>query len=77
MMSQLPYVLLVLFAMPDGGHSVMETAQQYDSPLSCSMRAFIENEHVKDRTYVCVTRGDAASLLRLAPQQALQANSVP
>lgn len=62
-MPQLPYVLLVLFTMPNGGHSVMETAYQYDSPLSCSMRAFIENDRVDDRTYVCVTRSHAALLL--------------
>lgn len=63
MMTELPFVLLVLFAMPGGGHSVMETVQQFDSPLSCSMRAFIESEHVDDRTYVCVTRYDAEKLL--------------
>ena len=63
MMTELPFVLLVLFAMPGGGHSVMETAQQFNSPLSCSMRAFIESEHVDDRTYVCVTRNDAEKLL--------------
>ncbi len=68
-MSQLPYVLLVLFAMPDGGHAVMKTAQQYDTPLSCSTRAFIENDQVTDRTYVCVTRDDAESLLRTSRQQ--------
>lgn len=71
-MSQLPYVLLVLFAMPDGGHTVMETAHQYDSPLSCSMRAFIENDQVEDRTYVCVTRGDAESLLQATRGQPFQ-----
>lgn len=70
MMTQLPYVLLVLFAMPGGGHTVMETTQQYDSPLSCSMRAFIENEHVTDRTYVCVTRQHAETLLH--PAQSMQ-----
>jgi hypothetical protein len=41
----------------------METAQQFDSPLSCSMRALIESEQVDDRTYVCVTRVQAEKLL--------------
>jgi hypothetical protein len=63
MMTQLPFVLLVLFAIPGDGHLVMETAQQFSSPLSCSMRAFIENEDVNDRTYVCVSRSHAALLL--------------
>jgi len=36
------------------------------------MRAFIENDQVSDRTYVCVTRGDAVSLLRRSQKQAAQ-----
>jgi hypothetical protein len=72
MMSQLPYVLLVLFAMPDGSHTVMETAQQYESPLSCSMRAFIQNDPIKDRTYVCVTRSNAEILLQASKSEAIQ-----
>ena len=63
MMTQLPYVLVILFSMPGGHHIVMETMQQYTSPLSCSMRAFIENEQVSDRTFVCVTRDHAMRLL--------------
>jgi hypothetical protein len=63
MMTQLPFVLLVLFAIPGDGHVVMETAQQFTSPLSCSMRALIENEGVDDRTYVCVSRNHAELLL--------------
>ena len=63
MMTQLPYVLVILFSMPGGQHVVMETMQQYTSPLSCSMRAFIENEQVSDRTFVCVTREHAKRLL--------------
>lgn len=74
-MSQLPYVLLVLFAMPDGGHTVMKTTQQYDSPLSCSTRAFIENDQIADRTYVCVARDDAESLLRTSRKQAAQTST--
>ena len=70
MMTQLPFVLLVLFAIPGGNHVAMETAQQFSSPLSCSMRAFIENEQVKDRTYVCVSR-DRAEMM-LASQRTIQ-----
>ena len=74
-MSQLPYILLVLFAMPDGAHTVKETAQQYDSPLSCSMRAFIENDQVDDRTYVCVTRDDAKTILKTSRKQAAHSST--
>jgi len=55
MMSQLPYVLLVLFAMPDGGHTIMDTTQRYDSATSCNVQALIENAEASDRVYVCVT----------------------
>jgi len=72
MTAQLPYVLLVLFAMPDGGHTVTETAFQYESPLSCSMRAFIENDQAKDRTYVCVTRANAETLLQASRSRSVQ-----
>lgn len=63
MMTHLPFVLVVLIGIPGGSQVVMETTQQFGSPLSCSMRAFIENEHVKDRTYVCVTRDRAEMML--------------
>lgn len=72
-MSQLPYVLLVLFAMPDGGQSVKDTAQQYESPQSCNVRAFIENDQTNDRTYVCVTRNNAENLLRTPRKQTAKA----
>jgi len=62
-MTQLPYVLVVLFSLNNGSVGVMDTAQTFNSALSCSMKAFIENESVKDRTYVCVTRDRAASLM--------------
>jgi hypothetical protein len=62
-MTQLPFVLLVLIGIPGGNQVAMETTQQFSSPLSCSMRAFIENEQVKDRTYVCVTRDRAEMML--------------
>lgn len=75
MMTELPFVLLVLFAVPDGGPIVMETAQQFTSPLSCSMRAFIENDQVKDRTFVCVTRDHAAMLL--SNQRQIQVGAAP
>jgi len=55
MMSQFSYVLLVLFAMPDGGHTVMDTTQRYDSATSCNVQALIENAQATDRIYVCVT----------------------
>lgn len=61
-MSSLPYVLIVLFAMGDGTVATIQTAQSFHSPLSCSMRAFLENESSRDRTYVCVTRQDALVL---------------
>ena len=61
-MATLPYVLIVLFSLSDGSVGVMRTAQSYASPLSCSMQAFLENETVKDRTYVCVSREGATSL---------------
>lgn len=61
-MSSLPYVLIVLFAMGDGSVTTIQTSQSFDSPLSCSMRAFLENESSRDRTYVCVTREDALAL---------------
>ena len=64
MMTTLPFVLVVLFTMDDGQISAMETMQQYSSPLSCSMRAFIESEQARDRTYVCMTRENAADLLK-------------
>jgi hypothetical protein len=75
MMTDLPFVLLVLFAMPNGGPVVMETTEQFSSPLSCSMQAFIENEQVNDRTYVCVTR-DRAEML-LASQRNIQLGAAP
>ncbi len=74
MMTELPFVLLVLFAIPGGGPIVMETTQQFTSPLSCSMRAFIENEQADDRTYVCVDRSHAQSLL--ANQRTIQLGAV-
>ena len=64
--------MLVLFAMPDGGHTVKETAQQYDSPQSCNVRAFIENDQTDDRTYVCVTRDGAKTLLQTSRKPAAQ-----
>jgi hypothetical protein len=75
MMTELPFVLLVLFAMPNGNPIVMETTQQFSSPLSCSMRAFIENDEVYDRTYVCVSRGHAATLLE--NQRNIQLGAMP
>ena len=74
-MSQLPYVLLVLFAMPDGGHTLMETTRQYDSPTSCNVRALIENEQVTDRTYMCVTRDNTEIRLGTSRHQASQAST--
>lgn len=71
-MSQLPYVLLVLFSMPDGSHTVVETAQQYKTPASCNIQALIENEQVTDRTYVCVTRGGTEIRLKTSRKQAAQ-----
>lgn len=62
-MTQLPYILIVLFTLNDGAVGVMDTSQAFSSPLSCSMKAFIENEAAEDRTYVCVTRDRAASLM--------------
>jgi hypothetical protein len=62
-MTQLPYVLIVLFSLNNGAVGIMDTSQTFASPMSCSMRAFIENETVDDRTYVCVTRDRAASLM--------------
>lgn len=70
MTSQLPYILLMLFAMPDGGHTVTETAQRYESPPSCSIRALIENDRADDRTYICVTRDHAETLLEASRTQA-------
>ena len=61
-MSSLPYVLIVLFAIGDGSVTTIQTSQSFHSPLSCSMRAFLENESSRDRTYVCVTREDALAL---------------
>ncbi len=61
-MTSLPYVLIVLFVLGDGSLATMQTSQSFDSPLSCSMRAFLENESSRDRTYVCVTREDAVAL---------------
>lgn len=59
----MPYVLVVLFALGDGSLLTMQTSQQFASPLSCSMQAFIENEKARARTYVCVTRDHAGTLL--------------
>lgn len=61
-MTSLPYVLVVLFALGDGSVMTMRTSQSFASPLTCSMRAFLENDDSRGRTYVCVTRGDAAAL---------------
>jgi hypothetical protein len=61
-MTGLPYVLIVLFAMSDGSVATMRTSQGFASPLACSMRAFQENDGVRDRTYVCVGAEHAARL---------------
>jgi len=58
-MSGLPYVL---FAMGDGSVATMRTSQGFASPLACSMRAFQENDSVRDRTYVCVASQHAERL---------------
>jgi hypothetical protein len=68
-MTGLPYVLIVLFAMSDGSVSAMRTAESYASPLKCSMRAFLENETARDRTYVCVTRDRATTLAGMSVEQ--------
>jgi len=61
-MNALPYLLIVLFNLNDGSLISMSTSQGFASPLSCSMRAFLENETARDRTYVCVTQEHAAKL---------------
>ena len=58
----MPYVLIVLFVLSDGSALVMNTSEGFSSPLTCSMQAFIENETVDDRTYICVTRERALAL---------------
>ena len=60
--TSMPYVLIVLFSLSDGSIGVMKTWQSFASPLTCSMQAFLENETVEDRTYVCVTRDRALAL---------------
>ncbi len=62
-MTGLPYVLVVLFALGDGSVLPMSTTQQFRSPLSCSMKAFLENENARGRTYICVTLDHAAALV--------------
>jgi hypothetical protein len=62
-MSSLPYVLIVLFSLTDGSLATMGTSQGFDSPPSCSMRAFMENESARERVYVCTTREHAVQLL--------------
>lgn len=61
-MTSMPYVLIVLFMFNDGSALVMNTSEGFASPMSCSMQAFIENESVHDRTYICVTRERAVAL---------------
>ena len=61
-MTSLPYVLIVLFALGDGSVMIMQTSQSFASPLTCSMRAFLETDSARKRTYVCVTRDRAAVL---------------
>ena len=71
-MTGLPYVLVVLFALGDGSVLTMQTSQAFASPLNCSMRAFIENESVRTRsygTYVCMTKDNAATFLAARKQQ--------
>jgi len=60
--TSMPYVLIVLFSLSDGSIGMMKTWQSFASPLTCSMQAFLENETVQDRTYVCVTRERALAL---------------
>lgn len=62
-MTQLPYILIVLFNLNNGAVGVMDTSQSFTSPMTCSMQAFIENETAESGTYVCVTRDRAASLM--------------
>ena len=61
-MTSMPYVLIVLFLFNDGSAMVMNTSEGFASPMSCSMQAFIDNETVQDRTYICVTRERALAL---------------
>lgn len=61
-MSQIFYVLIVLFVLSDGSIGVMRTSQTFTSPLSCSMQAFLENEATADRTYVCVAHERSIAL---------------
>ena len=70
-MTGLPYVLVVLFALGDGSVITMNTKQQYASPLSCSMQAFLENEKSRDRTFICVTRDHAVRLVANNPDDRL------
>ena len=80
-MTGLPYVLVVLFALGDGSVLTMQTAQDFASPLNCSMRAFIENESPGLRsqgTYVCMTRGNAETFLNgRKPRPAVAAAPAP
>lgn len=76
-MSSLPYVLIVLFSLGDGTLATMQTSQSFNSPLSCSMRAFLENESSRNRTYVCVTREDALALTGDATGLAVAQKVIP
>lgn len=76
-MTKLAYVLVVLFPLSDGQITAMETYQQYASPLTCSMKAFIENEQVEDRTYVCMTRQDAVAILKTNRPQTAESTEAP
>ena len=55
----------------------MDTWQSFQSPLTCSMQAFIESEGAKERTYVCVSRDRAVALLGGNISGLTQAQQVP
>lgn len=76
-MASLPYVLVVLFAMGDGSVATMRTSQSFASPVSCSMRAFMENETARERVYVCVDRERAEMLLVSGQIEAAAADAPP
>tara|TARA_R110000787_G_scaffold75747_10_gene167496 strand:+ start:1646 stop:1912 length:267 start_codon:yes stop_codon:yes gene_type:complete len=69
--TSLPYVLVILFALGDGSVITMNTEEQFSSPLSCSMKAFIENEKSRGRTFICVTRDHAVRLVANNPDDRL------